>query len=129
MCKENIIRRSVQSICWTIGKMLLIRPDCINILISKVNSSECSSDQRCLLSRRPEELFWSRCVTANSRACLTSQLELCENLSNCVQEREGSEVCDVLHDVCLLPHIVRVGKSMTMRWAKHVERTRTKKHI
>lgn len=37
MCKENIIRRSVQSICWTIGKMLLIKRDCTNILISKVN--------------------------------------------------------------------------------------------
>jgi len=38
MCKENIIRRSVQSICWTIGKMLLIKRHCINILISKVNT-------------------------------------------------------------------------------------------
>jgi hypothetical protein len=40
-----------------------------------------------------------------------------------VQEREGSEVSDALHDLCLSPQIVRVGKSMTMRWAERVERT------
>jgi hypothetical protein len=36
--KENIIRGSVQSICLTVDKMLLIKRDCPNILISKANT-------------------------------------------------------------------------------------------
>ena len=58
MCKENIIGRSVQSICLPIGKMLLIKRDCTNISISKANKQWIAAQitsRRCLLSCLAED--------------------------------------------------------------------------